>query len=318
MSMALLQTALLDLAHGLADLGRPLVIGGGLGLYLKQIQLERQGVQRSLVPGEQWPPARATEDMDVFLDTEVVIDSPSMRRIRRVLEELGYVPDVEFLQFVKQSPRGPIKIDLLTGPIPERYHARLKIKPPRVRPIGNVGLHAYLTRDAVAIDKGAVEVQLRGVLSSGASATTTVLVPGPFTYLLMKLHSFRDRLERGDLELARKHLMDLFRTMAMVTPSEYDQREEQIRSALRRRNGQAHCGWSVGSTQEHQCDNEARCWIRSRAETVGRQFQYATARSRAGRFPQISPPPRREGCPALHAQYEAQRRGAADRGKWLP
>src|SRR5690606_31948399 len=64
MSMDIVVTALLDLAAELPEFPQPILIGGG-GLYLKQRHLEDQEGLVTLIPGERWAPARATEDIDV-------------------------------------------------------------------------------------------------------------------------------------------------------------------------------------------------------------------------------------------------------------
>ena len=94
MSMDILVTALLDLAHELPALPKPLLVGGGFGLYLKQRHLEETEGLDTLIAGERWPPARATEDVDLLLPTEVIISVAHMQAIRTALDTLGYRPDV--------------------------------------------------------------------------------------------------------------------------------------------------------------------------------------------------------------------------------
>jgi len=142
MSMDKLTTCLLDLASKLKGVVEPLTLGGGFGLYLKQRHLESQKDLRTLIPGELWPPARATEDIDLLLSTEVVVGVYEMRSMRQALDDLGFAPSVEFMQFEKQTPQGRVKVDLLTGPItPAERMAEARIKPPRVRPRQEVELH---------------------------------------------------------------------------------------------------------------------------------------------------------------------------------
>ena len=57
-----------------------------------------------------------------------------MRSIRAALDRLGYKPDVEFFQFSKQTPRGSVKIDLLTCDVPAEHVEKVKLSLPRVRP----------------------------------------------------------------------------------------------------------------------------------------------------------------------------------------
>ncbi|MEQ9616828.1 MAG: hypothetical protein RLN60_02205 [Phycisphaerales bacterium] len=222
MSMDVLVTALLDLAHELPDLPKPLLVGGGFGLYLKQRHLEEKEDLDTLIAGELWPPARATEDVDLLLPTEVIISVEHMRAIRAALDTLGYRPDVPNFQFVKDTKRGPVKIDLLTGDVPDEHADKVHVKPPRVRPVGDVALHAYLAREAIELGLAPFEFTLRGVRSDDTPAGLTVRIPNSFTYLLMKLHAFRDRVDDERKDLGAHHALDVYRIIAMLNREEYD------------------------------------------------------------------------------------------------
>lgn len=222
MSMDPLVTALLDLAHELPEFPRPVLVGGGFGLYLKQRHLEDSGDVQTLIPGELWPPARATEDVDLLLPTEVIVSADHMRAIREALDRLNYEPEVKYFQFVKPTPSGPVKVDLLTCDIPEELSGRVKMKSMRVRPTGDVQLHAYLTREALELGLSPSEFVLRGTRSDGSEDELSVYVPNSFTYLLMKLHAFRDRVNDERKNLASHHALDLYRIVAMMTRDEYE------------------------------------------------------------------------------------------------
>lgn len=223
MSMDTLVTALLDLSGELPEFPTPMLIGGGFGLYLKQRHMEEeQPPIETLIPGELWPPARATQDVDLLLPTEVLVSLEYMRSIRAALDRLGYKPDVEFFQFSKQTPRGPVKIDLLTCDVPAEHVEKVKLSPPRVRPGGNVQLHAYLTKEALALSLSPFELTLQGQRSDGGLAELVVHIPNPFTYLLMKLHAFYDRIEDESKNLGAHHALDIYRIVSMLTRKEYD------------------------------------------------------------------------------------------------
>lgn len=159
-------TTLIDLARAV---GRPdfkLILGGGFGLYLKQLHLQRQPDVRTLLPGDLWPYPRATEDLDVFLPTEVVVSLAEMKALRAVLDALGFTPveEAKFLHFVKLwGDRGRVKIDMLTGPISEAAaKAKVRVTRPRVRPRGKVELHAYLTEEALDIESSLLRLTIEG------------------------------------------------------------------------------------------------------------------------------------------------------------
>lgn len=222
MSMEPLVTALLDLANELPEFPRPLLVGGGFGLYLKQRDLEERSGVETLIAGELWPPARATEDVDLLLPTEVIVSIEHMRAIRAALDRLGYQPEVDYFQFVKQTPMGSVKVDLLTCDVPPEVSDRVKIKAMRIRPIGDVQLHAYLTREALEMGLSPSAFIIKGTRSEGSIGELTVHVPNPFTYLLMKLHAFRDRVDDEKKRLASHHALDVYRIVAMMTRDEYD------------------------------------------------------------------------------------------------
>ena len=68
--MSPLITSVLDLNAALGG-NADLLLGGGLGLYLKQEHLRRTGA-RTLLPLDRLPPARTTQDIDLFLRAEVI------------------------------------------------------------------------------------------------------------------------------------------------------------------------------------------------------------------------------------------------------
>jgi hypothetical protein len=69
--MGPLFSSLLDLLRELDSSGIPLTIGGGFGLYLKRLHLERTG-ERTLF--SILPAIRSTKDIDLFLRAEVLYD----------------------------------------------------------------------------------------------------------------------------------------------------------------------------------------------------------------------------------------------------
>jgi hypothetical protein len=221
-----LVTTLLDLdrAIGLADFR--FILGGGFGLYLKQLHRQADPNLRTLIPGQFWPFPRATDDLDVFLPTEIVTDLQSMRSLRAALDAVGFTPveEAKFLHFSKPwGEYGRVKIDMLTGPIADADALKqVRISRPRVRPHGELELHAYLADDAIDFDKSPLPLRIPGTTSDGQSGEVTVYIPQPFTFLLMKLHAFADRLDDRRRDLGRHHALDVYRIVAMLTPDEYD------------------------------------------------------------------------------------------------
>ncbi|HVV84997.1 MAG TPA: hypothetical protein VHE35_18160 [Kofleriaceae bacterium] len=207
------------LVEFLNELGRAqleVYLGGGYGLYLRQLSLLDSDV-RTYLPREAWPRPRATADLDVFLPTELVIEHTSMVRVRQVLDQLRYrpVPGHEYLHFARNDGAGEVRIELLTGPVTPDLHDKVKVRDLRVRPRKTVQLHAYLTEEAIDLERKPIELTVDG---------TIVRIPNSFSFVLMKLHAFRDRMEQvrdeEDRQLGRHHALDVYRLIAMLTEEE--------------------------------------------------------------------------------------------------
>lgn len=220
-------TTLLDLSRAIGRDDFKVILGGGFGLYLKQLHRQQQADLRPLIAGELWPYPRATEDLDVFLPTELVIDLGQMQALRAALDSLGFQPVLEakYLHFAKPwGDGGRVKIDMLTGPIVGADAlAKVQISRPRVRPKGQLQLHAYLADEAIDFDKSLLPISVDGVGSDGQRGSVTVYIPQPFTFLLMKLHAFSDRTEDANKDLGRHHALDVYRIVAMLTAEEFDE-----------------------------------------------------------------------------------------------
>src|SRR5690606_3709977 len=136
------------------------------------------------------PEARATNDLDLFLRPELLIESEKLMPLADAIRALGYevVPSAAKYQFVK-NPNGPgtIKIDLLTGPRNSFRGSDVKADVRRARPAKSVGIHAHPVDEAPTLEVGLLKYALNGRLSSGELFVAEVWLPHPFTYLMMKL-----------------------------------------------------------------------------------------------------------------------------------
>ena len=214
-----LLTTLLDLDAALES--QELTIGGGYGLYLKQLYLKRNPQTRTLFHPSALPSARTTADIDLILRAEVVTDSTSMKAIRDALDALGFivVATAKYTQFVRDMQPGQVKIDLLAGPLGE-FANRVPKDARRVKPRPAVGLHASRLEEAVAVDLETLRIPISGVLSSGQTHKSHVLIPQTFSYLLMKLCAFRDRMDDKDKGFGQHHALDVYRIVGLLTQEE--------------------------------------------------------------------------------------------------
>jgi hypothetical protein len=229
-----LRTCLLDILFELRDTDVRPLLAGGYGLFLKQLHLQQQETP-TLIPADAWPAPRATNDLDVVLQAEIVADSRSMGELATILHRLGFVvrESYKYMQFRRlMGGNREVKVDLLVGPLGAHFdQARVTVHDRRVKPKPSVNLHAHRTDEAIAIEDDPTVIPTSGVLSSGADYSTTVLVPQAFPYLMMKLLAFRDheRKERGS-DKARCHALDLYRVVAMMTHAEFT-RSKALRDA---------------------------------------------------------------------------------------
>ncbi len=217
-------TTVLDLDAALGPDAR-LLLGGGLGLYLKQRHLRAAGA-RTLIPWDDLPPARTTQDIDLFLRAEVIADPDRVLRHRGVLDALGFsaVPGAGWLKFQREIAGTRVLLDVMVGPL-DGHAASVKITGARARPKnlhGRVGLHAFSAPDALGVEHDPLSVPVDGRRSDGTEASCTVAVPQAFPYMLMKLGALRDRIHDQDKNLGRHHAMDLYRVIGLLTREEDD------------------------------------------------------------------------------------------------
>lgn len=83
--MDTLTSALLDLSHELAGFDLKLIVGGGFGIYLKYRELLTTKAQTLL---SKWPEPRSTNDLDLFLRTELLTDSRKLVPLVQALQKL--------------------------------------------------------------------------------------------------------------------------------------------------------------------------------------------------------------------------------------
>jgi hypothetical protein len=221
-----LRTALLDLLYEVQETEVKLIIGGGYGIYLRTENVRKSG-NKTLF--DIWPAARSTNDLDLFLRPELLIESDKLKPLSIAIKKLGYksVPGSEHYQFKKPGPdgseAGSIKIDILTGPSNRFKNTGVKVDERRVRPRPSIGLHAHPANEALTLDKGLHGVKFKGDLSSGESWEGEVYLPHVFTFLMMKLFAFKDRFEDEDKEFGRYHALDLYTILATTTENEWEQ-----------------------------------------------------------------------------------------------
>jgi len=232
-----LQTSLLDLLFEIEGTDIKLIVGGGFGIYLKISYVQKLGIRTLL---QEWPEPRSTNDLDLFLRPELLIESAKLKPMAEAIAKLNYkvVPGAEKYQFVKPGPGGAVpgsvKIDILTGPQYRFHGTQVKTDARRARPKPSVGIHAHPVDEALTLEEGLLPILMPGKLSSGGQREDEVFLPHPYTFLMMKLFAFRDRLKDADKEFGRYHALDLYTILSTTTEKEWkyalklrDQNENQ-------------------------------------------------------------------------------------------
>jgi len=217
-------TSVLDLDSALGG-NADLLLGGGLGLYLKQ-QYLRETEARTLLAMDRLPPARSTEDVDLFLRAEVIASADEISRYRAALNKLGFkvVRGAEWLKFSRDVQGTEVRLDVMVGPL-GKYADCIHRKDFRFRPKGlegKSGLHAFATEEALGIESRPLRMPLRGQASDGHAVSCEVLIPRAFPYALMKLGALRDRINDENKQEGRHHAMDLYRIVGLLTEEEAD------------------------------------------------------------------------------------------------
>lgn len=217
-----------DLHEKLSERGISIILGGGLGLYLKQLYLIENPV-RTLIDASGWPQPRSTSDIDVFFPLEVLVSLDEMKAVRSVIDEMHFEPisGSEYWRF--NLPENEVKIDLLTGPIDDKVKNQLKSNSRRARPKGDLQLHAHPVPEALDLSDRVEKVVLAGTTSAKRQYSSKVSVPSPFTYLMMKVTAFGDLLDNEDKNLGRHHALDVYRIVAMMTEEQFTETKSQFK-----------------------------------------------------------------------------------------
>jgi hypothetical protein len=212
-----------------ADLGHRhirLILGGGMSFYLRNLYLGPTRAGRYPIQIE----SRSTNDLDFYFTSDLIVDPKAAEGVKACLATLGYRvnPEAKNFQFVKDvKTKGGLrtfKVDLLSQPPLETDSSLVDVKPPRIKPKGVDGIHAYLTEEALGIDIGIVEIELKSLPGAASNQTGIVCLPSSFNYIIMKLHAFDDRKERADekSDYGRHHALDIFATVSRMNAEDWE------------------------------------------------------------------------------------------------
>ena len=201
-----------------------LILGGGFGIRLKQLEIAKQGYPTLIASV---PPARATQDLDFFLRIELWVQKERGQSVRAMLDRLGYETHSRNWQFGKpfapNAPEHRVKVDLLARHPHEGEP--VKVKDFRVGSKSGVDLHGYDTPEAFAIEERPRTLEVSGERSDNTLVTGAILVPHAYASLNMKVKAAHDWLQmirsgtRPKLN-AEKHVFDVYILVAMLLNEE--------------------------------------------------------------------------------------------------
>ena len=213
--------SLLELNIAFEKASVPLILGGGMGIYVRT-------VYGSIENGERYPfqiDARATADLDIFLTAETIVARDKIESVKNVLAEQGYVvvQKAKYFQFEKTinafGSQKKLRIDFLAAPPAEENRDRVQLSAPRVKPKGVEEFHAYQTAEAEGLQFGIEEVNVKNGI---------VKVVSSFNYLILKMHAFKDRKDREDekSDKGRHHAWDIFATIVRMREADWKNAKE--------------------------------------------------------------------------------------------
>jgi len=214
---------LAELAKGLDTENIPIILGGGMSLYLRQKFMSRQTAR---YPFDLL--SRSTEDLDIFLSSGLIVDAWKIDALRHTIDRLGYqvVPEARNFQFKKEvllyGRERTIKIDLLAAPPREEDMALVSIKKPRIKPKKCVSdIHAYLTVESEGIELGKHAIEPELLVPSLKLKNKILFLPSAFNLLILKLHAFEDRKNDEKSYFGRHHAWDIFATTVKMNEADW-------------------------------------------------------------------------------------------------
>ncbi len=220
---------LLELVKELDAEDIPIILGGGMSLYLRQRFLSAR------TPRYPFDVAtRSTADLDLFLSAQLITDAPKIERLKQVIGHLDYkvIPEAKNFQFAKEvdlyGQKRTVKIDLLAAPPQGADKSKVKVSRPRIKPKGVEDIHAYLTEEAEGIELGKIAVDA-SLLEPALKLKNQILyIPAAFNFLVLKLHAFEDRKEDAESDLGRHHAYDIFATVVRMAEKDWQNAKEHF------------------------------------------------------------------------------------------
>lgn len=213
----LLLDELINLAEQFDKANLPLIIGGGLSLFIRTSLIKKKTGQRYPIQPDQ----RSTKDIDIFLNSEIIADINQVAKIKNILNNLGYLPKTKYFQFTKDKD---VLIDILSAPPLENDIDKVIIKKPRIKPQGITEFHAYLVEEAEFINIGLINVSEFFKNNS----VHNLFILSSYNFILLKLFAFNDRINDETVDYGRHHAFDIFATILNMDENDWENANTQL------------------------------------------------------------------------------------------
>jgi hypothetical protein len=196
----------------------PLIVVGGFSIYIKTKFMNKARSSRySTIPF-----ARSTKDIDIFLTSELIIDSAKIENIKTILSNLNFEVKTEYFQFIKKvTETKEVQIDFLSQPVPEHDSDKVKFNKPRIKPKNVKNFHAFYHKEAETISSNLIKVEDL-VAPNLKNKFRNVFLPSSFSFIILKLHAFRDRMNKEENDYGRHHAYDIFTAIIEMDETDWN------------------------------------------------------------------------------------------------
>lgn len=216
----ILVDAAVELANELGKNNVPLILGGGLSLYIRTKYLPKRRSPRYKSQIVQ----RSTKDIDIFLTGDLIINTSQIVILRDTLNILGYTPFTEYFQFEKKTLFDhTINIDILSAPLAGDLGKNIRIKPKNVE-----HFHAHRSNEAKGIHIGLIPIDNL----SEKQIYSNLFIISSFNYIILKLHAFRDRVMDERVDYGRHHAYDIFATILDMDENDWNNAREHFKAEV--------------------------------------------------------------------------------------
>lgn len=207
----------------------PLILGGGLSMYIKiRFMKKKRSPRYQLLPFQ-----RSTKDIDIFLTSDIIVNPVVIENIKSVISYLGFNVKTAYFQFIKEidfeGSKKEVILDLLSQPVTLRELEKVKVSETRIRPKDVDEFHAFHHKEAAIINTNLIKVE-DFVDRSLTNLFQNVFLLSSFSFIVLKLHAFRDRINDDKKDFGRYHAYDIFSAIIEMDDIDWKASQSQYTS----------------------------------------------------------------------------------------